>query len=447
MNTFTRLFGMRGSFQRRYAMATALFAILILCIILLFGHLISGSLSRRYLDDLLLSGRHQAETIAEQIDGETGSVVELQGTSRIREELFRTLEGVAQREIVESVEVVDNQGTVVFTSEFRSAEQIPENEALHLELKGTLTDRDWRETESRFTIAVPIGEVGQVVVRLSKAEMGERVERLRKELLGRTWLLAGLTILTLAAAFVLIWVLIQRTARLESRHREARELAALGTLAANLAHEIRNPLNSINLNLELVEEDLREGTQDSAAASLVDTRSEVHRLGRLVNDFLTYARPSKPVYERVDVVGLVHSVRQFLAAEARYCKVHLRVAASPTEADVMGDEGQLRQVVMNLVLNAVQAVQDLPPECRVVELHVLVSERSVDVIVRDRGNGVTEGELERMRDAFYTQRRGGSGLGLAIAERVIKVHRGSLELSNLEPSGFEARVTLPRSLE
>ncbi len=261
MKTFTRLFGIPGSFQRRYAMATALFAILILCIILLFGHLISISLSRRYLDDLLLSGRHQAEHLADQIDGEAGSVVELQGISKKREELFRTLEGVAQREIVESVEVVDRDGSVVFKSEFRSTEKIPEGDALHLELKGTMTDRDWRETESRFTIAVPIGEVGEVVLHLSKAEMGERVERLRKELLGRTWLLAGLTISTLVTAFVLIWVLIQRTARLESRHREARELAALGSLAANLAHEIRNPLNSINLNLELVEEDLREGVE------------------------------------------------------------------------------------------------------------------------------------------------------------------------------------------
>jgi len=444
MTTLTRLFGVPGSFQRRYAMATALFAVLILCIILLFGHLISGSLSRRYLDDLLLSGRHQAEQIADQIDGEAESVVELQGISKKREELFRTLEGVAQREIVEMVEVVDKDGTVVFTSEFRSTEQIPEADALHLELKGTLTDRDWQETENRFTIAVPIGQVGEVVLHLRRAELVERVERLRKELLTRTWLLAGMTILTLITAFVLIWVLIQRTARLESRHREARELAALGTLAANLAHEIRNPLNSINLNLELVEEDLRDGINESAAASLVDTRGEVNRLGRMVTDFLTYARPTKPVFGPIDVGGLVRNVREFLAAEARQDKVHLRLGAIPAQAEVKGDEGQMRQVIMNLVLNALQAVQDLDPERRVVELEVVAGDESVEVVVRDRGPGIAESEFERIREAFYTQRRGGSGLGLAIAERVVRMHGGELNFFNLEPFGFEARVWLAR---
>ncbi|MCD4751415.1 MAG: HAMP domain-containing histidine kinase [Thermoanaerobaculales bacterium] len=438
-----RLLGSRGSLQRRYSTATAVFAVLVLSIIFLFGHLIAGSLSHRYLEDMLLTGRHDAERIADGLSEGENIAEELQVVGRLREELFRTLEGVAQRQIIESIEVFDKDGKVVFTSEFRSTEEIPENEASHLELKGTLSDREWRETESTFSTSVPIGEVGDVVVHMSKIQLEDRIGRLRKDLLDQTLSVAVVTLFTLVAAFVLIWILIQRTRRLEKRHHEAREMAALGTLAANLAHEIRNPLNSINLNLELVEEDLRAGASGDSVISLADTRSEVSRLGRLVSDFLTYARPSEPEIKAIDLGDLVKDVHGFLAAEARERRVHFRMGSIPVDAWTLGDPGQLRQVVMNLVLNAVQAVEGQEAERRVVEIGVEEGEQTVSVVIRDRGPGVADNEIDRIREAFFTMRRGGTGLGLPIVQRVVQAHGGSLHLNNVEPFGFESRVTLP----
>ena len=270
------------SFRRRYAAATVVFALLVLAIIFVFGHLIGRSLSQRYVEDMLLSSRQDAERIADQLHDSESLAVDLEAVSRTREELYRTLDGVAQRRMVEFVEVFDSDGQVVFTSEFRSTETIPDEEVDHLALKGGISDRQVTETENPFRIAVPIGQVGEVVLHLSQRELGQRVSVLRRELLGTTIVAAGLTLLTLIVAFGLIWVLIQRTRKLEARNQHEREMATLGTLAANLAHEIRNPLNSINLNLELVEEDLQTGSGESASASLVDTRNEVNRLGRLV---------------------------------------------------------------------------------------------------------------------------------------------------------------------
>ncbi len=431
------------SFRRRYAAATVIFAVLVLAIIFVFGHLIAGSLSQRYLEDLLLSSRQDAERIADQLDDSEALAVDLEGISRTRQELYRTLDGVAQRRMVEFVEVFDKEGEVVFTSEFRSTETIPEAEVDHLAIKGGISDRQVTETENPFRIAVPIGHAGEVVMHLSRHELGGRVSRLRRELLGRTAVAAGLTLLTLVVAFVLIWVLIQRTRKLEARNQHEREMATLGTLAANLAHEIRNPLNSINLNLELVEEDLQGGTVDSASSSLADTRNEVNRLGRLVSDFLTYARPSDVMFEDVEVVDLVVGVRDFLAAESLERGVGLRLKVVPDEIVVKGDPGQLRQVLMNLVLNAVQAVERLDADRRLVYLIVEYLEDRVEVAVRDLGDGIVEEELERVRDAFFTKKRGGSGLGLAIAERVVTAHNGSLVLRNMNAVGFEARVILP----
>lgn len=435
------------SFRRRYAAATVVFVLLVLAIIFVFGHLIGGSLSQRYVEDMLLSSRQDAERIADQLDDSESLAVDLEAVSRTRQELFRTLDGVAQRRMVEFVEVFDSDGEVVFTSEFRSTETIPDAEIDHLPIKGGVSDRQVTETENPFRIAVPIGQVGEVVLHLSQRELGQRVSILRRELLGTTIVAASLTLVTLIVAFGLIWVLIQRTRKLEARNQNEREMATLGTLAANLAHEIRNPLNSINLNLELVEEDLQGGTAETASISLADTRSEVNRLGRLVSDFLTYARPSDVMFEDVELTDLAVGVRDFLAAESLGRGVGLRLKVDPDEIVVRGDPGQLRQVLMNLVLNAVQAVEHLDAERRLVYLVVEAFDDRAEAVVRDLGDGVSNDELDRIRDAFFTKKRGGSGLGLAIAERVIGAHNGRLVLENLDPSGFEARVVLPLPID
>jgi len=219
-------------------------------------------------------------------------------------------------------------------------------------------------------------------------------------------------------------------------------MAALGALAANLAHEIRNPLNSINLNLELLDEDLpQEGR--SARESLASTRAEVGRLAKLVSDFLTYARPSEPEMGPVRVDAMLADIGEFLTAEARGMGVHLRVLPGLPGVSVTSDEAQVRQVLLNLVLNAVQAVRSLPPDRRVVELDADEKRQTVAFVVRDRGDGIPPDEMDRVRKAFYTRRRGGSGLGLAIAERFIEAQGGHIDLVNLEPHGFEARVVLP----
>jgi len=108
------------------------------------------------------------------------------------------------------------------------------------------------------------------------------------------------------------------------------------------------------------------------------------------------------------------------------------------------DDGQLRQVLFNLVLNAIQSVSGLDAERRVVELSAADDEPGwIRIIVRDRGDGIPDEELAQVRTAFYTRRRGGTGLGLAIAERFIAAQGGRIDLANLDPFGFEARVVLP----
>jgi signal transduction histidine kinase len=420
--------------------AAGIFLILVLGIIFLFGHLIAGSLSRRYLEDVLAGGRAEAQRIAAELGG--AEVKELDVVETRREVLTRTLEGDPERRIWQSIEVTDSAGKIVYSSRSETTEEIPEALANDLQIQGMLSDEDVIETENPYRISVPLGEVGAVVLNVDRAEVAERVSGLRGDLLSQTIGIAVLTLATLLFAFAFVWFLIQRTRRLEAQRFEAEEMAALGALAANLAHEIRNPLNSINLNLELLDEDLPDDGR-SARESLASTRAEVGRLAKLVSDFLTYARPNEPELGSVRVDAMLAEVGEFLAAEAHGMGVHLRVLPALPTVSVASDESQLRQVLLNLVLNAVQSVHDLAADRRVVELDAVESPESVALVVRDRGDGIPSEEMARVRRAFYTRRRGGSGLGLAIAERFINAHGGHIELVNHEPHGFEARVVLP----
>ncbi len=432
--------GTRGSLRLQYAAAAGVFLVLILGIIFLFGHLISGSLSRRYLEDVLAGGREEARRIAAELGG--ADVKELDVIETRREVLSRTLEGDPERRIWKSIEVTDSDGMVIFSSLSQSTEEIPEDLVSDLQLRGALSDEAVVETENPYRISVPLGEVGNVVLNVNRAEVAERVSDLRGDLLSQTITIAILTLATLGFAWAFVWFLIQRTRRLEAQQFEAEEMAALGALAANLAHEIRNPLNSINLNLELLGEDLSaEGR--NARESLASTREEVGRLAVLVSDFLTYARPSEPELAPVRVDTMLEGVCQFLSTEAKNMGVHLRIAPGLPMVAVLSDESQLRQVLLNLVLNAAQAVREMAADRRVVELDAEARPDLVAMVVRDRGDGIPPDEMDRVRRAFYTRRRGGSGLGLAIAERFVEAQGGHIELENLEPHGFEARVVLP----
>jgi signal transduction histidine kinase len=432
--------GRRSTLSVQYALAAAVFLVMVLGIILLFGHLIAGSLSKRYLEDVLAGGRDEARRIAEELGG--SEVKELDVVETRREMLTRTMEGDPERRIWKSIDVTDQSGKVVFTFRSQATEEVPEALASDLGFGTGQIDEQVTETENPYRISVPLGEVGNVVLNVDQAQVTERVSRLRGDLLSQTIRIAVATFATLVLAFALVWKLIQRNRRLEVERFEAEEMAALGALAANLAHEIRNPLNSINLNLELLEEDLATG-DGAARDSLSSTRAEVGRLGSLVSDFLTYARPHEPDLGPVRIDSMLDEVAGFLAAEARGMGVHLRVIPGVPQASVRSDEGQLRQVLLNLVLNAVQAVRELSNDRRVVELDADLDADCARLIVRDRGDGISQEDMARVRSAFFTKRRGGSGLGLAIAERFVRAQGGRIELENLDPRGFEARVVLP----
>lgn len=423
-------------FSRKYLISAAGFGLLLAAAFWLFATLLVEQLSRSYLEDVLLSGRTHAEEIAKAVEGEASlyHVVE-----RRREKLDHLSQVLARQEVVESVQVYDDRGKLVYQSIFNTDKLTGGFPESNPELWMPPTKENVvEETQNEYQIRTPLSDIGTVVVRIPKEAMASRIEELRSRLVLRVGMAGGVMIAVLALAVGFIWHLIRRNAELEERRRLDEELAALGTLAANLAHEIRNPLNALSINLELLEEEL--GERQPPVESTALARREVGRLASLVNDFLVYARPATPSPEGVGVPALLQEVDALLRPECERAGIELVVAAPAMV--VQADRAQLFQVLVNLAQNACQAVASSPE--KKVALEVTADDERVLFDITDTGPGIARGDLGKVREAFFSRRKGGTGLGLAIADRIVDSHGGRLELSNRPGGGLRARIVLPR---
>ena len=223
---------------------------------------------------------------------------------------------------------------------------------------------------------------------------------------------------------------------------EVQRMAAVGTLTAGLSHEIRNPLNAAGLQLAVLERRVRRmPSQEQAEAlePLVLVRDEIRRLDHLLEDLLQYARPRELQRQPLEVGPLVDRVSQLLVSDAEARGVIITQQVEPG-LTVLGDEGRLREVIINLVLNALDA-SERSGEVRVGAK--ALGPMEVELWVEDDGPGVPPGEREKIFQPFFTTKAQGTGLGLAIVHAIVTQHRGSLRLESSARGGAAFRVRLP----
>ncbi len=223
---------------------------------------------------------------------------------------------------------------------------------------------------------------------------------------------------------------------------EVQRMAAVGTLTAGLSHEIRNPLNAAILQLSVLERRVRRlpaPEQAAALEPLVLVRDEIRRLDHLLEDLLQYARPRELQRRPVDVASLVERVAQLLTSDADARGVTL-VRAVEAGLTASGDEARLREVIMNLVLNALDA-SDRGGEVRVRAKQLGPTE--IELSVEDDGAGVEPDQREEVFQPFFTTKAQGTGLGLAIVHSIVTQHRGSLRLESSAKGGAAFRIRLP----
>jgi signal transduction histidine kinase len=269
-------------------------------------------------------------------------------------------------------------------------------------------------------------------------------------------------------------------ARLEEAYRElqtvqtrliqSERLAVIGQMSAKVSHEVRNPLSSISLNAELLEDELRalpESQRSEAANLLAAIRSQVEVLSAVTEEYLRFARLPKPKFELAALAPLLEDLCAFVREELRTRGIEPLLRVSDELPAVRLDPGQIRQALLNLIRNAADAM----PEGGTITLRVGPLEQSaggrkqeaesrrqdsvtglpsagcllpsVFIEVRDAGQGIPPENLDRIFDPFFTTKDGGTGLGLAIARQIAVDHGGSLTCESMPGTGTTFRLLLP----
>ncbi len=229
---------------------------------------------------------------------------------------------------------------------------------------------------------------------------------------------------------------------MQRRAMQAERLAAVGTLAAGLAHEVRNPLNSATLQLQLLERRIQKGKVDEAGLMTVldVVKNEIERLDRLVNDFLAFAKPRPVALVPTDLNDLIKSVIQLVKVEAAESQVELVADLHESLGPVPVEPQQTRQVVLNLVRNAVEAAS---VEGGRVTARTRPSETEACVWLEVEDDGPGFSEESPVFDAFYTTKDKGTGLGLAIVHRIVSEHGGTIHVRS-EPGRTLFSIKLPQ---
>ncbi|MEM7248327.1 MAG: ATP-binding protein [Acidobacteriota bacterium] len=233
-------------------------------------------------------------------------------------------------------------------------------------------------------------------------------------------------LLMMVLVYLQLLRLIKKAQAAEGRAAERNHLAEVGVMAAGLAHEIRNPLSSIRMNLQLLEEDLDpepDSKQLTAAASPFGrVQGELRRLSRLVSDFLSYARPAEPRLALQPVDDLVDSCVELIRPTVAGREVELVTTIELSGREAVLDEAMVKQALSNIVLNALQALDDRPGR---VEVTTRLLPNGFEIAVTDDGPGLPD-DPESLFQVFHTTKPGGFGLGLPISRSLIERQGGRL---------------------
>lgn len=422
--------------------AFAVFGLLLAILVGAATDLTRRQLNLQVLRERLDLGKRDAEMIASTVDRVAGAAGEIDfGRVRAAGDLLIDFihSRIANRVFIDHVEIFDRHGVrhVLVVRERRAGEPL-------LRAPRGFIPSDWPSVGENVVRAALPGRSGEVHVTVNREPILEELEALQRSLRTKIAAAAVLALGVLVAGFFYVLYLLRKNRLLEQARQSASRASYVGLLASGLAHEIRNPLNAMNMNLQMLEEELHTHPEDldSEHAELLDsTKSEIKRLERLVNNFLAYARPAPPRVEATDVNQVVSEVTRLLENDFRQSEIALESDLSEPLPSVELDSGQFKQALINLLVNARQVLE---PGGTVRVVTRAGSSGEVVVEVVDDGPGIAPDAQSRIFEIFYSSRGGGTGLGLPIARQVVERHGGKIELDSELDRGTTFRIRLPR---
>ncbi len=228
----------------------------------------------------------------------------------------------------------------------------------------------------------------------------------------------------------------------ELRNRRLESLASLTNLAATVAHEIKNPLGSISIYVQLLRKSLAripDGTPEELAQYLDIIDEEIERLNRIVVDFLFAVRPLKFEFTSLDLNLIIQSLAAFMSEELSHASVTLILDLAQSLPHIQGDDRFLRQMLINLIQNSLAAM----PTGGTISIATSQTDDVITLTVSDTGTGIPADVIDRIFEPYFTTKADGTGLGLAMAYKVVKEHGGDIYVQSEVGKGTCFRITLP----
>lgn len=221
-------------------------------------------------------------------------------------------------------------------------------------------------------------------------------------------------------------------------------LAVIGQLAAGAAHEIRNPLTSIKSAIQYIQGDINDTQKQKIIHS---TLSEVNRINEILSGLLSFSKQNNPNKREFDLISILEQTLQFIQNTQIKKQIKFIIQFEVSSLPIVADQDQLRQVFINIFLNAIDAIAE---EGFIwIEIQPVLIEKVIyyRIMVTDNGIGINEEQLEKIFDPFYTTKEEGTGLGLSISYGIIHRHGGSIEIRNHPDGGTQVEIQLPRGTE
>ena len=209
-----------------------------------------------------------------------------------------------------------------------------------------------------------------------------------------------------------------------------------------LAHQIKNPLNTMRINLQLLQEDWSRPDQfdaDKALKRLSTLSKEVDRQEEILNDFLRLARLPDPNLRRGRISSLLNELLDFMEPETQQLRIEVVRDFHEDLPEINIDDGQIKQALLNIILNANQSM----PVGGQLSVKASRTNNHISIDISDTGAGIPPDRIDKLFDLFYSTKKEGTGLGLAIAERIVKMHGGDIQVKSQEGQGTTFSIILP----
>lgn len=247
----------------------------------------------------------------------------------------------------------------------------------------------------------------------------------------------------LASRFNEMTAELEKTRQLEAQLQQAEKSAVVGRLGSAIAHEIRNPLNYINLTLDHLRAKFAPEEAEKRAAFeklTAQLKTEVGRINRQITDFLSYSRPAKANLQPTSACRVVEDSLRLVKAQADEQNIKIDLIESENVPQILGDAEFLRSVFNNLFINAVQAMENTGGSLNV---KISPADGFVKIEIADTGKGISEEHLSKIFEPYFSTKETGTGLGLAIVKKIVDVHNGTIDVESKSGEGTEFTVKLP----